>query len=1254
MQNLTKYNNFEIYNTMTKYPNQTNNKSTNIFETWVGSLNLAPIKISGQYKIVVTINGKLFFDDYTGRRISIDVTKPFIPQLSSFLQVKSEISDTTVLQYGCFQNSTTKSFHTPIYLGNKKYPDSCIIKKVLNETLTDTKKLYNDGSSIIQYVDLSKSGLYKIFDEIFEEDYFEYPLYFDWLDGYVQLYGLDVNKNQPVQKTLDLQYSRANQPYFENVNNLVLNTYANNGIVFPKFINIEFEFDYKNDYIAFNNIFGFLAYNKEVQSIDANQINYKIKDFNTSIQYSQQFISNTLTLDNYQVINARASVQEISKTLPQIKYKLARIDVGDIISIYHPNGELEFQYAVSQSDIDVTSLFATLTNIVNSANQQSGLSFIFSVEDIDTKYCMLKIVNNVNDSLNEDYVIDVPLYFNNIDRFVGSDNFNKFRGITENDVWLTGNPNLLDTVTSVLINSQVCQIVEKYKFNGRVILRLDNVIIVDGLTSIDIYETKTEKLYIAEPIPYYDYNSDLECLTPFDQSSYVDNLRTQFNIIKGDGSLADITINDFASKIAHSTLQYALDTTGNSQMDMVNKVERQNYNTSQVLNMIFSAGSTSFITPNTFTIDKSMYLQNGNIDINQLEIDFIKYNWFLIKGQCPKYLQNDIRSLRYFGDTLNPRPKLTSKLIRNGDLCETVFLGVKYQLPEQYTDYEFATYLNFTDKRNDKISYKFEVYNSEKIVYLSINKFLDFGDLLYGGDEKNVPLLDLSFFYATTKSYNSTSDNFNSFQTSSILLCNDFSVNPITFNGIEVYDWKYQSLVDNKWYIALKLNQMPGNINNFQEIFTIGEESQFYFYSKVVTADQTFVFASATIKLKNIVEVSETILWCEDLEFQFFDTKQILLAKYNNLTGNEDIFYPEKVLTNVQHPSNTIFGNYGGTADIIIGTGLTENFKLVTPDAYISLKQWYFEIEQHITFVDNIENLSKTIFQFPDSKYIETFGGNSEAEILSAFDSPDNATYDYKITLFERNQMWRVIKELLVLDLKFKNYSESTVKRILDEFTVSNLMDVCQTESLSIVNPEGNDFAFIQLTLPKVDFNTAIWNMLGKKTVTLFNRIQGCYSPCLQLADSEIKFQLPKYQTNSSLFNIYDSNFGGAGINATGLWSEVKGNIVSSLFCKSTDYTISINNNQLQIFDVLQLLINVIEVEQCIINNDNADYISKINKNVSAYIKQQYCKYLLDNFYNLSYVADSEGNRIKFTNLLNYQISTDTIYQSLIFVFSRK
>ena len=39
-------------------------EDTNIFETKTGALNLAPLKISGQYKIVVKQNGDLYFDDY--------------------------------------------------------------------------------------------------------------------------------------------------------------------------------------------------------------------------------------------------------------------------------------------------------------------------------------------------------------------------------------------------------------------------------------------------------------------------------------------------------------------------------------------------------------------------------------------------------------------------------------------------------------------------------------------------------------------------------------------------------------------------------------------------------------------------------------------------------------------------------------------------------------------------------------------------------------------------------------------------------------------------------------------------------------------------------------------------------------------------------------------------------------------------------------------------------------------------------------
>ena len=681
-------------------------------------------------------------------------------------------------------------------------------------------------------------------------------------------------------------------------------------------------------------------------------------------------------------------------------------------------------------------------------------------------------------------------------------------------------------------------------------------------------------------------------------------------------------------------------------------VEKLDFNTEQVLNMIFSNGSTTFITPNTLNFDKPFYLQNGNIDVNQMEYDFLKYNWFLIKGLCPEYLQSDIRGLRYFTDS----PKLTTKLIKNGDLCECVFLGVKYQLPVQYAGFDFAVYLNFNDKLQSTISYKFEEHLDENKIYLVINKYLDFIDLLRGGNDKNDPLLDLSFFYSITKSLNSKSENIDSFLTSSIIFCSEeFKTNPIQFNGTDVYDWKYQNPLDGQWYIALKLNQLPGNINNFTEIFSIAEKQQFYFYSKVDVDGITYTFASATVTLSNVVEVSEDILWCQDLQVAFFDTKQILLSQYNELTGKDDVFYPEKILSNVQSVSDGIFGHYEKTADIIVN-GISKNFRLLAPTETLSFKKYWFEIKQDETFDDDVLlSPYKSVFTFPNSYYEETYGTENYIQtILNKLDTPDENTQSYSITLFDRNQIWNVMRDLLLVSLKFKNYSETTVRNMLDEFTIHNLKDYCDVNSIEISNPEGNENNYIKLTIPNIDFNVAIWNMLGENKVTLFNRIQGCYSPYLQFVQSELDFQLSQFKQYNSLFNIYDNNFGGENIVATGIWEQVQGNIVSTLFTKQSDIVIAKNDNTEQTIDIFKILLSTIVVDDCIINNMNTTYLNNFNKNTTTYIKEQYCKFLFENFYKLDSILDENNLKLKFTNLINYQVKLDSVFTNLIFVFTRK
>ena len=124
--------------------------------------------------------------------------------------------------------------------------------------------------------------------------------------------------------------------------------------------------------------------------------------------------------------------------------------------------------------------------------------------------------------------------------------------------------------------------------------------------------------------------------------------------------------------------------------------------------------------------------------------DPLYYCWFLIKGKCPSYLSNDIRRFRYF----DKEPLITSRLTKiSSTHVETIFLGVKYILPQRFKDYQFAVYINTNDNQFVNIDYKFEIDDIKQTIYLSINKYLKYQDFLRFGDVNKEPIIDLSFFY---------------------------------------------------------------------------------------------------------------------------------------------------------------------------------------------------------------------------------------------------------------------------------------------------------------------------------------------------------------------------------------------------------------------------------------------------------------------------------------------------------------------------
>lgn len=1225
-------------------------ESTNIFEIKTGVMNIAPIKISGQYKIIVAIDGKLWLDDYTNRRVLIDTSIAFLPQVSNFLTTKTIIPSTTQLRYGGFQRVKTKAWHIPFYLGSStEYPNFFSISNVINDTITSIDYLYK-YAEIFKIVDLEKIGLHNIFDEIMTESYFEYPLYFNWEDYNIKMYGYSIDKNIPAVFTYDLLKSSANQSYFPVLNNKILNTFQQQGMFFPKFINIEFEFEYSNNYVAFNNFYGYLSTKKEtVSPLNEKHNNIILADYSNKIDWRLVSNSNKFVLNKFNDISATGTIQEVKSKPTQYRFKINRLNVNDEITIRDSNGEIDFQYIVKNNDIDFNSLYTTVVNICKKANKECYHNFEFTPNIISENFVAITIVSNIGSFYDdENYTVELPIYYHVLDRFSNSTNFNKFRGIIQNDIWLCGQPNLLENINIIEINNEYYEIYESFKFNDSTIIRLNKNPNITGLTNCTIYENKQEQLIELIPLNFLNINTELKSELPYDFKKYVKELHTNFN----SNPIARFNINEFAKHTSETIYQYVEDNLLTKQLEDIPAIITPNHNTEIIKNMLFcSMGSTSYLTPNILNIDKNFYVQNGNLDTNIMDKDMLRFNWFLLKGKCPEYLKNDIRSYRYF----NTIPKITSRLIKiNGEYCETIFLGIKYQLPIKYENYQFATYLNFNNQADQKINYAFEVDHSLETVYLTINKYLDFLDLIRGANINNEPLLDLSFFYNVTSMHNGTSNYLDSFKSGGVKLCykgeseNDY----ILFNDKKVYDWKYEltDLAGNKnWYIALKrdLTFSNGETNNFTTLFGLSEDAEIYVYNDIMYDGELYTYISMTINIIKIKILKDDYLWCEDIKVKFFDTPKIFLKKYNPLTNEEEISYIDRavnIISSVNKNTN-IFGDHVKVATVNVG-GVEDTFEILLSDKQISLKEYYFEINQIVTESNiGVKTIDKKVFKFPEFFNTEL----TDTDIITQFDTDSEIVFDYQINLFDRNQIWNLIKDVFALDLKFKSLSKGRVILKINELMVTAL----QKTSLPIKNLNNE---FINFKIIDNDRNIAIWDIFNKPVLTMLNRYRAPYIPYFEIFKNEINFQLTQFQKTNTFFNIYDKDFAGPEISATGLWEEVQGNIVSSLFCKSDNIIITTTSKES--IDYKKLLMQSLDIHDCICTSKNTEYISKINSNIDEYIIEKYVSMLLLNFYNFDHVQNEFGQRISYfndiknTTLIHFRNSI--VYNTLVFVFTRK
>lgn len=1331
--------------------NVSNIETTNMFETLIGVTNIAPIKISGQYKIVVDNKLKLWLDDYTGRRVAIDKTISFLEQVANFLQVGTTIPNNVDLRYGAFQRSGVKSYHIPFYFGNSRYminkfPKYFCLTRVPNETINHVSYDMNGTvvgpdsdlyqmkfpfkyGEILNVIDLTDIGLHAIIDEINDEKYFEYPLYFNWEDNNIKMFGYGINECYPIIHTIDIINSMANQPYLEVLNNKILNTYQEKKFFYPRFLNIEFEFEYTNEYTQYNNFMGYLSERKgfgpgNKTTLLDQHLYVKIQDLSNGFKWKQVDYFNDYKLDKYLNFLADGTINEINERLPQFRFKTYRIQIGDYLSIYHPANDDLFEYEVTESDIVESSLLETWIKICNKCTKLSGRNYVFTAEQQD-KFVVVTIVNQLQDVLDEEAVITIPNYYVTLDRFSTTDtNYNKFRGITLNDIWLCGQPNLTNTITTVIIPNEegvnkTYTITEKFKLNDSTILRLNIPSNIKKLSRMFIFEDLYEEIIELVPTNFLTFYSDCKSELPYDFQKYRKDLETKFinEYVPRPDDDEDKRKNNFLealkvfSKEQQEPLYQYVNETENNELIDIPALKVHDVNEELIKNIMFnSMGCTTYMTPHLLNIDKQCFTQNGCVDANQDRNDKIRYNWFLINGECPKYAQDDIRCLRYleriqiFTTDEVPKsrikPRITSRLLRISDtLCETIFLGVKYQFPVQYEDYDFCTYLNFNNQKDSELSYNIELFVEEKLMMLSINKYLDFNDLIRGGNDKNEPLLDLSLLYNISQSVNQSSDYLFAFKTCGIKLepfydhvsIGDFQ--PL-FDGKVQHDWIVNFNGEDFICIQREITASAGDANSFKLLFPNSGNAEFYVYSKVKYNDIEYTYISMTITIIGIRDLQDDYLWCSDLEIKFFDTKTKYLRRvdpsgdiakdYRNPEIEQILSIDEKNIVRYEPlDSDNTWSNNHAIAVIVVDKQY-EKFELLLPDRKISLKQEYFEIIQKITEnPDGSKNYFKTVFRF---KEFNLHNLVTDTDIINRFDTGfinnhvpdadyDKSTYTQRMTLFDRNQIWRILQDVLSVDLKFKYLTEDQIKLLIDDFSINKLMQYTDYQSLQIITRSTGEIdniqfedLFVKVNVVDNDKNLVIWPIEGKPKVTLTNRYRTAYLPYMQICKDYFDFQIKEFQKYGTVWNIYDEKFGGTltdgtPISATGLWQDVVGNIISSLFCKTEDIKLetifSVNVNY------RELLIQTIRYEDCIITDDNNKYIESLNKNHQKYIIERYADTLLEQYYKLDYVMNELGQRLQYTidnkkpNILHFQDkdshqASNINFRNLIFILKRK
>lgn len=1326
-----------------------------------GVLNIAPIKISGQYKIVIALDGKLYLDDYCGRRVPIDLNTPFLHQVSNFLSVGSVLVNSDSIKYGGYENSGIKTYHIPLYFGdynNEKLPRFFCVAHVPNETIDNTKNKENNRRStiniyrygeLLRVVDFEKIGITKIFEEVISEQYFNYPVYFNFEDNNVKIFGQGINEGYPVVKTIDITNNMANQTYIDVFDNRILNEFVENNIFFPRFLNIELEFEFSSEYIPYHNFHGLISYTNEYKEygskiFDKQDIyGYAINLLDNKSNWKQIKIGDTLK--NSEPIPENTYdfvINEVEEQPLKFRFKTSSCLPYDKIEINIQSSNEEI-YTIESNDIRSEDLFTNWYRLCEKFTNQSNRELIFEAKKIDKYTVEISITTDNKDYLGVSVIM--PNYYEDLDLFdiIEKESqvlYNSFKFQNNRCVNLVYGNQYTDQILCNIFKSDFndvridnCLIPNfndtfytfiLIKYNGFINIYFEpnnsefdsKIINKQSVLHLDTFTKENKPLFLYS-IPYLTTYDVCKSDKLYDIKKYKDLLKQRFEPY--NNPVFKKALEQF-NENSITNYEY-VDYQSNEDKQQLNQ---DLTNEANIVDLKFkSVGQTAYNTVNLLNIDEQFWSQNGCPDIQKHRQDDLKFAWFsVLDNGIETYRYCRIQSITNYKFQFNT----VSRLIRVSDsLCETIYLGVKYQLPIQYENYCFAVMLDCDNQNYDDLTYNIIVDNLYKQIILVLHKYIDFTDLIRGGNPKAKSVFDIGLLYNITNSSNSSSDNISAFKTCGLLLEPYYNgqivgsdskiTNLPLFEGKPQKDWIVTK--NNKQYFCVRrdLIAAAGTTNDLRLLFELGDypdtpTNECYVYSKCEITDpitgkkEIKQYKSVTIKLCNIVELTSDYLWCENIKVKFFDSDKIYVQNVNDELGTEIEYYRRDTFTQYSNNRSFDFSKNKWNSHSINRTETGKTLVEIYSKTF-DFKEYYFEITQVLK--DNefgkqqLIELNKFTFDsgfFKDRTPEElnmAFKGSehpdsfiiSESGLDGKFEREEANIYYSKRTLFDYNQLWLLIQNMLKFNLLFKYQTTTQLQQFTDDFTVAKLIEATKLPLPILENNNEKNVPtnkYLKVNIVDISRNTVIWDIskiLGntEKKIVEINRHSGPYFPHFDEIDIEnyIDFQLNKYKKFGTVMNMYDKNYGNLILNeienieypydisATCLWNELHGNIISTLFCFEREFVLEYNFNEFNdTINYRDLLIRHFIYEDLIITDSNSKYLESINKNIRDFTVESFVDNLLNKYYKLESISNELDERIYFwktkdTNVIQFKnpniYSSDVLmYSKLKFKFSRK